>query len=306
MGGSAAPTPDPAVAEAAKMSAQTGRDTLEFFKGQAAVSNAWAKEDRARWDTQFKPMEDKFIADSVNYDSKERRDDAANTAQADVQQGMQSSNAQRQRQSAAMGVKPGSGRSNEGTRRTSTDMGLATAGARNTARRQVESVGYGREATAVNLGKGYASNPGTSMGMANAAGGAGFSGAQAGYGQQANILNQQYNQEMQTWQANEASNNSLMSGLGTIAGYAMMSSEDVKTNKVTAKGSLGAVRGMRVDEWDYKKGVADEGRHVGPYAEEFKEQTGLGDGKTINYIDAIGTALGAIKELDAKVEAMAA
>ena len=61
---------------------------------------------------------------------------------------------------------------------------------------------------------------------------------------------------------------------------------------------------MPVDEWQYKRGVADGGkqRHVGPYAEDFKRETGKGDGKTIPVVDAIGTTMGAVKELSAKVD----
>ncbi|PWB90923.1 hypothetical protein C5688_08655 [Methylocystis sp. MitZ-2018] len=49
-------------------------------------------------------------------------------------------------------------------------------------------------------------------------------------------------------------------------------------------------------------GVEDEGAHIGTYAQDFQRETGLGDGKSINVIDAIGVAMGAIKELSAKVD----
>lgn len=63
---------------------------------------------------------------------------------------------------------------------------------------------------------------------------------------------------------------------------------------------------MPVEKWRYKEGTGmDDAEHVGPYAEDFKEATGLGDGKTINVVDAIGITMGAIQELSRKVDNLA-
>lgn len=62
---------------------------------------------------------------------------------------------------------------------------------------------------------------------------------------------------------------------------------------------------MPVEEWTYKQGVADEGRHIGPYAEDFQAATGKGDGKTINLMDAVGVNMKATQELSQKVEQVA-
>jgi hypothetical protein len=43
-----------------------------------------------------------------------------------------------------------------------------------------------------------------------------------------------------------------------------------------------------------------------PYAEEFRENTGLGDGQTIAFQDAIGVTMGAVKDLDAEVRDLSA
>jgi hypothetical protein len=306
MGGSAAPTADPAQGIAATMTAQTGQDALAFAKEQAGISNAWAAADRERWETIYEPMETAFVNEASTYDTAERRNQASNEAQADVQQSMQSATGQRARQQAAMGVRPGSGRSDEGTRRTATDTGLAVAGARNMASRKVEDDGYRRKADAINVGNKYAVNPGTSLGMATASGNSGFAAASAGYQGQANILGSMHNQQMQTWQANQDSSTQLWGGLGTLAGYALMSDENVKENKKPVNDVLGAVRKMRVEKWDYKKGAGDEKSHIGTYAQDFTKATGMGDGKTIDLIDITGVALGAIKELDAKIDQLAA
>jgi hypothetical protein len=78
-----------------------------------------------------------------------------------------------------------------------------------------------------------------------------------------------------------------------------------KDKEPIARGeALNAVRSMPIERWTYKSGISDEGRHVGPYAEDFSRQTGTGNGKAINVQDAIGVALGAIKDLDARIEAL--
>ncbi|QND60392.1 hypothetical protein [Mesorhizobium huakuii] len=107
---SEAPSPDPKIGEAALKQAQTGEDWLGFAKDSLAVSTArqadldaltkqvtqqqmgiandqaaWAKSDRERYDTVFKPVEDKFVAEASAYGSEAHQNEAAAEAKADVQ-----------------------------------------------------------------------------------------------------------------------------------------------------------------------------------------------------------------------------
>jgi len=140
--------------------------------------------------------------------------------------------------------------------------------------------------------------------------GQGYQGAMQGYNNQAGILNQQYSNQLQAWSANQQANAQGLSGLmgaaGTLGGTAiMMSSKDYKENKRPVEGSaLEALKGLPVESWKYKDGIADGGEHIGPYAEDFKRQTGNGDGKTIPIQDMMGLQLKAIQELGAKVDKM--
>ena len=106
-------------------------------------------------------------------------------------------------------------------------------------------------------------------------------------------------------QAQQQANASSASGIGSIVGLglSMFSSKKLKENKKPVKEGAGiaALRKMPVEEWDYKKGVADESRHIGPYAEDMQKATGRGDGKTIAVQDAIGVTMKAVQDLDAKV-----
>lgn len=108
--------------------------------------------------------------------------------------------------------------------------------------------------------------------------------------------------------AKRAERNSWIStGIGAVLSIAAIaaSSEDWKDKEEESPDLLSKLKGVRVDRWKYK---GDKQKHVGPYAEEFNEAFGTGgaDGDTryINLIDAVGVALGAVKQLDQKLEAL--
>jgi len=303
---SKAPAIDPRIGDAAMLSAQTGQDYLAYMKNQAAVSNGWATEDRTRHKSVFEPLEDAYIAKAKTWASPENMAARVNMAASGVQQQIDSANAQRERSLAAMGVDPRSGRALAGGRSIAVQEGLAKAGAINNERRAVRAEADVREANAINLGAGGQVNPATSLGLSNSAASGGFGGAMGGYGQQGNLLQAQYDARMRTYQANQDQNNSLMGGIGSIIGLAFPSDKKIKTDiKKPGRSLLKAVEKMPVEEWSYKDGQGDGQRHVGTYAQDFKKQTGHGDGRSINVIDAIGTTMGAIKELSAKVDKIA-
>lgn len=315
-GGGSAPEPDPRIGEAALKSAKLGEDYLGFMRKQAAVTNNWAEQDRSRYRSVYEPLQDEFIADArkgPDYGKVAgdvRRAKAATTQQFDAAQG------QTQRRMSAMGVNPASGRARSVMRGSDLAEAAATAGSANATRLQSRTMAEGKAdakmASAINMGSGLAVNPGTSMGLANSTMGAGFSGAMQGQRQMGSMLNTQYDQQMDSYNAQQAQSNSLMSGLGSAvglwasSGFAIPSSKEYKTNKKpTRRSLLKAVNKMPVEEWDYKDGIADGGRHVGAYAEDFKKATGQGDGRSIPVGDALGVTMGAVQELSKKVDILA-
>ncbi|MBF0142711.1 MAG: hypothetical protein HQL59_04540 [Magnetococcales bacterium] len=59
---------------------------------------------------------------------------------------------------------------------------------------------------------------------------------------------------------------------------------------------------LPVEVWRYRQEVGDSRRsHIGPYAEDFREIFGLGDGVTIDLLDMTGILLVAVKALEARV-----
>lgn len=304
---SSAPSPDPRIGQAALQNAKLGREYLDWMKDQAAVTNQWAAEDRERYKSVFEPLQDQFIEEAQGYDTTERRDAAAGRSIAAVEQQAALSRQARERNQAAMGVDPRSGRADAADRRDALNTALAKAGAGETARRMVEADGRQLRAQAVNLGSGFAVNPATSMGLANSAMSSGFNGAMQGNRDMMNGLNMQWQQGMQQHSADQAASNSMWGGLGSMAGMGMfmLSSKDAKEDKRPARGVLDAVKDMPVEKWKYKDGMGDGGEHIGPYAEDFQAATGKGDGKTIPVVDAIGVTMGAVKELAEQVDGIA-
>lgn len=313
-GGGSAPDPDPQMGEAAKMSAETGQKMLDFMTKQSEITNRWADEDRSRYQGTFQPIEDDYIAKAMAAQDPEKMgidaDLRASEAVGDVRQQFSLQREADNRRLRSMGVRPDSGVAISGNRARGSAEALAAAGASNLAHRasiaEDEAKADGMQTNAINMGKGLAVNPGTSMGLSNGAGQAGFSGAMSGYGQQASILGKEHDARMKAWSADQQMMGGFGSALGSVVGaLPMMSSKDVKEEKRPAKGSLGAIRKMPVEKWKYKDGVADSGEHIGPYAEDFAKATGKGDGKTIDPISMMGVTLGAVQELDKKVSKLA-
>lgn len=292
----------------------------------ATTAQQWAAEDRTRYKSVFQPLQDRFVAESERYSSTDYQDKQAAAARAGVISAAASQAGQRQRQMASMGISPTSGRYAGIERASDVQVTLGAASAADNARELARSKGLALTADAINLGNGLPSSAAGSLGLGINAGGSavntattpisqyganvgimqgGYGTAMQGYAGQASTLNNLYQNQLTAYQAQQQASAGLFSGLGSIAGAAIMaSSKEYKTDKAPAKDILSAVRKMPVEEWSYKPGIADGGRHVGPYAEDFQAATGKGDGKGIPIVDAIGVTLGAVQELDRKVSSI--
>jgi len=196
------------------------------MKAQAAITNQWATEDRNRFKTTFQPLEDQFISDFQA--SRDPAKMAANAqarsgeAMADVRQQFALTRDTDKRRLTALGVNPNSGRFLASNRNVGNAESLAVAGAANMARRQSIASDEGKteamRAGILNIGRNMAVNPAQSMGLSNNAGQAGFQGAMSGYQQQGSLLNTDYQNRLQAWQAGQSSTNALLGGLGAIVG----------------------------------------------------------------------------------------
>lgn len=123
----------------------------------------------------------------------------------------------------------------------------------------------------------------------------------------------QYQGLLNNYQNQLGAYNNTWNTIGQLAGTGMkaaaMSSRDYKEHNALAGDVLDKVAGLSVERWRYKPHIVGEpnpAEHIGPYAEDFRAAFGVGDGKTINYVDAIGVLFKAVQELTAEVRALRA
>ena len=262
--GGSAPDPNPgmiASADAAKQTADAQREiaknSLDFAKQQyaemkplydqivasdtetqkATAENAKRYNDFQR-DT-FQPLQQQIVDEAKAYDTEGHREQLATQASGDITQAFGVAKQQQERQFAAAGIRPDSGRFAALNQNLLTQEALGKAGAQNTARVNAENLGYAKKMDAAAIGNGLAGNSvaayGTSINAGGAATGAmqasgsgmqqGFStgisannGAASAYGTAGNIYGQEFNGRMQGYQANQQANSSMMSGIGGLVG----------------------------------------------------------------------------------------
>lgn len=278
--------------------AALGRDYLDWMKARSQVTDNWATEDRATYTSAYRPREFQFIDEAIKGMNPQTWEDEAAKAKALSMRSAGEADQQRKRSMAAMGIDPTSG-TYQGIER-SKDLGdaLNSVTAQNQARDAARTRGIGLLGDVVNMGHGLpAQTAGTYQGAT--------SGVAAGYGGAMQGTQDAYQNKLTAYGIKQQGVSDLMSGLGSVAGLAYASSKEKKVRHGKARGILKSLKKVPVEEWTYKDGEGDGGSHVGPMAEDFAKATGKGDGKSIGVIDSIGTALGAVKELDAKVDKLA-
>jgi hypothetical protein len=263
-GADAPPPPDPAIGEAAKNNIELGKEWLSFAKDQFAEgnirqdatdaltktvidqqlstqdqANAWAKEDRARNDTVFKPLQDQMIDQANAYAAPEKQDEAAAQAKTDVATAFANQKMSTSRQMAAMGINPNSGRSEALSRSSDLAGAVSTAGMENSARQgirdkalalqgSVSGFGTALSGNAINAA-GLGINAGNSALAGNAGANAqwmnnnsvmtnGFSGGISANQSGAGILNNVYSNQASSVNAGNQANAASAAGTGQAIG----------------------------------------------------------------------------------------
>ncbi len=298
---------------------------MNIQRANAARADEYADYERET----FRPVEKRLVKDAEEYSTEGKREALATQAAADVNTAFTNTRAQEGRSLSRMGVNPNSGRFAALNNQLSLGQAATAAGAMTQTRTDAEQLGFARRMDAAGLGRNLAGNASTAygvslnagegartnamaagnqMGQGYGAAGQAYGGAASSYGQAGNIYGQEFQGRMQGYQAQQQAQGAMWQGIGSAvgvgAGLAMRSSKDDKTNKAEVKkgSALKGLRKLDVEQWDYKKGVEDEGRHVGAYAEDFKREFGVGNGKNINVVDALGVTMKSIQDLADKVD----
>lgn len=262
MGGKSDPPPPPdytpiakASEESAKLAYKTSSEQLAWAKEKYAedkivtdkvvnsalqtqdANAAAAAADRARYVSQYQPLEDSLVRDANEYASGARKDQDIGAATAQVANQFQQQRQQARANLEAFGIDPSS------TRYAALDIGMgaseaaAAAAAANKASALTDATGRALRSEAINIGRGYpgqvAATYGTALQGGNqavntqlgqTASGANTIGTGAqwqGLGNQAlgvwgNTLNMGYQNQLSAWQANQSQS----SGIGSILGLA--------------------------------------------------------------------------------------
>ena len=274
----------------------------------------------------FRPIEQALAGEAATAGGAADQEKLAGEAGVDVATSFEAGRGAQLRDMQRVGVNPNSGAYLSADTSSRVMEAASRAQAMNNARTQAKNLGWAKKMDVANVGRNLPSNQATSAGIALNAGNAAVSNAavpmntanqnaaqmNAGYAGSVNantaaggLYLGQYGAQMQGYNAQQQAEADKWSGVGQLATTAyMMSSKKLKHNKekVSAEIILKGLKKLPVEKWDYKKGVADEGKHIGAYAEDFSKEFGLGDGKTINMIDAIGVSMAAIKGLSRQVD----
>lgn len=278
----------------------------------------------------FRPIEQALAEEAAQAGGVADQEKRASEAGVDVSTSFEAGREAQKRDLQRVGVNPNSGAYLSADTSSRVLEAAARAQGMNNAREQAKNLGWAKRMDVANVGRNLPSSQATSAGIAlnagnAAAGNAGAPNAMAnqnaaqqltgyntavGANQAAGGLYLgQFGAQMSGYNAQQQAEAAKWGGIGSLVGsgigaYAALSSKKLKhrKEKVDEEVVLKGLKKLPVEKWDYKKGVADEGTHVGAYAEDFQKEFGVGDGKTINLIDAVGVTMAAIKGLSKQVD----
>lgn len=308
------------------------------------LTNSLAKKSNDEYEQTFRPIETQFAGEAEEAGTPGMQDAMAGRAGADVQTAIDTQRNATDAALASEGVNPNSSRFVAANRANDILGAAAQAGAETNARLAERDRGLTLQQNAVSIGRGLPAQAIQSVQSSNQSAGGALGTAQTPFnmnmaaGQQfisgtnasvnsntsaASILNNQYANEIEAAKVNQTAGKGFgslasiglkavgagmgaASGGGWAAALGVLSDESVKTDKrpFSGKEAIKAIKAMRVERWRYKDGVADAGEHVGTYAQDFAKATGIGDGKSIDVISALGVTQAAVKALIEKVDRM--
>lgn len=203
----------------------------------------WAKKDRARYENTYQPLEDNLIKDFQSYGTPEQLSRNRGRAMADVASSFDAQRRNALQRLEGFGVDPSQTRNAALDVAMRTQQGAAMAAAGTNSTRIDEDKARALRADAINIGRGMPSQVAQSYGQSVAAGSNAMGGANSTFGTSAGamgnptawgqmgqsgaqgaagITNQGFANQMTQYNAQQASNNSLYSGIGSAVGMAAM------------------------------------------------------------------------------------
>lgn len=304
----------------------TQKQIMDESLAQAQDYNTYNK-------TTFRPIEQRLAQEAQDFSTAGAREGFARKAVSDLEQAQANESAQADREMFASGINPNSSRFAGLKRIQSITNAGARAGAATKARETADALGWAKSLDVAGLGRNL---PGASSSAYQVATGAGSSAAgnqiapsgqllggmaqgaaTIGQGQSNYINGLSTIAGLQTGNYRAALNDDGgLGGLGSLLGgaaslYTAISSEEEKEDKtpINAEVITKGLERVPVEAWRYKEGVADEGEHIGPYAEDVQREFGdaaAPGGKMIDLVTMNGIALAGVKELNSRVKKLEA
>ena len=217
------PAADPAIGEAQKKIAEVTADQWNTFKtdtypelmrqakaqearaqDQYALTSdivkkqqAYADQDRARYETGAIPAMEKLKAEADLYNTEAERERMALGARADVSTAMENQRQQQVMRQQAYGIDPTSGAAQAASGAMGANQALMEAQAMNQTRQAAKEIGLQKQANVYNMYAGLPAQGNTSTGIALGASGQGIAGGQTSIGNTMGI-NTATNQSAQT------------------------------------------------------------------------------------------------------------
>lgn len=317
---------------------EIGSDAAKIQIQQAAKADARGDEQYNQYQSTFRPIEETMAQEAMDYGSEADQARVAKDAGSTVSQNFESTRKASAKRLAEMGVNPNSGVMQAAERESAVQEAAARSAAMTGAATAAKDKGIALRAGAASFGRNQVNSAGQSLAQSTSTGStaAGTAGAginsglgvgstiASGYGMQQSaanssiqanlglggLMNSSYQTQAQQAAANSAGIGQLIGTGATLAALSFMpSSKKLKESKAPVSGeqALDGIENLDYEAWDYKPGVADEGRHIGPYAEdvnrEFGDEVAPG-GAGIDMISMQGVQGAAIKELAQRLEAL--
>lgn len=310
---------------------QTNQGVVDSQLGMSQDSLNRSTGEWDRYKTTYQPVQDKMVSDAMTIDSAANQEKAAATAGTQVKDSFANAQAQKVRQLASMGINPNSGVSRDSLNTNAMTQAADEAVAMNNARYVVRDKGIAMRSNVAQFGQGVADqsmrlgqqavNTGTNavrlnnVGFDNSLKNTGvmtgaFDAATGGNKTGADILNRDYDNKMRGYEADQGAKGGMAGAIGGVVGMAgakLLSSKKLKTGgkPVSDEKNLQGMKATAIRNWKYKKGVADEGAHVGAYAEDMQKNFGnkvAPGGKAIDVVSALGVNMSAIRGLAKQVD----
>lgn len=203
----------------------------------------WARKDRARYEQTYQPIEDQLIQDFQSYGNPTRIAQERGRAMADVSTTFDAQRRNALQRLESYGVDPSQTRNAALDVSMRTQQAAAMAGAGTNATRVAEDKARAMRADAINIGRGMPSQVAQSYGQSVAAGNSAMGGANStfatgagamgnptswgGMGMQGmqgagNMMSQGFQNQMSAYNAQQAANSNMWSGIGSAVGMAAM------------------------------------------------------------------------------------